>query len=352
MGAETVSVSAGGSAYVSWKRVEVRAAMNEAARSFSLECVHEGGPGVTRWTFGAGKKVAIALSGSPVLEGYVDRYNPRLGARERSALIEGRSKSADFVDSSAEHPTGEWRNRTVIDIADELDKFGIGVRSDEKLERIPVARLVPGETAFAAVERLCRSQGLTLCGQADGGILITRGGRQRHAGALIEGRNILQADADHNWSNRYSRYVVRGQRPDGHGPSALEIERAANDPSVDRHRPLIIVMEEDIDDSRADRRAKNRRDRQSGASLRCNVTVQGFRDEGGTVWEPGRLVYVESPSLAVHQDMLLESVTWTQSERDGSLSALTLVDPKAYGAKASKGGKSGAGWQSGAGAEQ
>lgn len=346
MGEERITVTVGGKTYASFLRVEVSAAFNEAARSFQIECAHEGGPGVTAWTFGAGASVSIASNGSPMLKGYVDSYKPRVSARERTAIVSGRSKAADFVDSSAEHKTGEMRDKTVKDLAKELDKFGVGIKAEGALKAIKVMRITPGETAFRAVERYCRSQGLTLCGQADGSILIGKAGSKRHAGGLIEGVNLLEAEADHDWSGRHSDYKVKGQRPDGHGAPNLEIERMVRDSAVKRYRPVIVVVEEDTDDERAGERAKNRKERAAGASLRVTVTVQGFRDQGGTLWEPGHLVYVESPSLSIQQDMLIERAVWRQDE-GGSLCTLSVVDPRAYGGKAGKGNKSGGAWDTG-----
>lgn len=351
MGPEIVSVSAGGAPYVSWKRFQATAALNDAARTFELECVHEMGATATTWIFGAGTAVKIALNGTLFVAGYVDRYQPRFTEEERTATISGRSKAADFVDSSAEHETGELKQKTVLDLAKSLDKYGVGVKADATLAKIPVLRITKGETAFRAVERYCRSQGLTLCGQADGSILITKGGTKRHAGGLIEGHNIRAADADHNWSGRHSEYRVIGQRPDGHGAPNLEIERIARDAAVGRHRPVIVVVEEDIDDGRAATRAQNRRDRAAGASLKAQITVQGFRDDAGTLWEPGHLIYTEAPSLAIQQDMLIERVVLEQVDAEGdaggSTATLSLVDPRAYGGKAGKGGKSGGAWELG-----
>lgn len=351
MGPEIVSVSAGGAPYVSWRHFRGTAGLNDAARTFELECVHELGASATSWLFGAGTAVSLTLNGNLFVAGYVDRYRPRITAEERVAIVSGRSKAGDFVDSSAEHDTGELRQKTVLDLAKALDKYGVGVKTDATLTKIPVLRITKGETAFRAVERYCRSQGLTLCGQADGSILITQGGTKRHAGGLIEGHNILTAEADHNWSGRHSEYRVVGQRPEGHGASNLEIERIARDAAVGRHRPVIVVVEEDIDHTRATTRAKNRRDRAAGASLQAKVTVQGFRDDAGTLWEPGYLVYTEAPSLAIQQDMLIESVELEQSggegDGGGSIATLSLVDPRAYGGKPGKGNKSGKAWKVG-----
>lgn len=345
MGVEIIRVVVGGVAYTSWEAVAVTASVKEAARSFSLKVALEGGGSATAWTFKAGAAVSIYANADLLLTGYVDRYQPRVDANRREATITGRSKAADAIDSSAEHATGRIKNKTLLDIAKELDKFGIGFTSKLSLKPIPVFQITPGETVFDALERHARSQGVALMGKPDGGIEIVKGGTQRHAGPLIEGFNFKEAGADHNWSNRHSKYTVKGQRPTGTGAENLEIEAAIKDAGVDRYRPVVIVEETDTDKGRAKDRAKNRRDRAAGNALKANVTVQGFRDDAGEVWTPNRLVWVESDTLQIMQDMLVEGVTFELDDKGGSLTRLALVDPRAYGGKTKGTNKSGKAWK-------
>jgi prophage tail gpP-like protein len=137
---------------------------------------------------------------------------------------------------------------------------------------------------------------------------------------------------------------VRGQRPFGHGEENLEIEETETDGAVKRHRPIIIIQDEDTDKKRAKKRAKNRKDRAAGNALKATIITQGFHDEGGQLWEPGNLVWTESAFLDIAQDMLIESVDYEQSE-SGSFATLNLTDPRSYGGEGGKGNKSGPDWE-------
>jgi len=330
---EIVTVVVGGSRYSSWKSVSIGAAVKDAARSFRLEAACETGAAATAWTFRAGAEVDIYFNADLVLRGYVDRYQPRISERDASVTISGRSKSADMIDSSAEHKTGRFEKKNVKQIAEELDKFGVGVEVGDgvDLKTVPFAQLNPGETVFRTVERLTRSQGLAVMGRADGKIEITTGGKKRHAGGIVEGENLKQGEADHNWSNRHSKYVVKGQRASGSTAENLEIEAEVKDESLPRYRPTVIVIAEDTDKDRAKKFAEHTRNRAAGNALKATVTLQGFRDDGGTVWEPNRLIWTDSSFLQIQQDMLIETVTFRQDER-GSMTVISLVDPKAYDA--------------------
>jgi prophage tail gpP-like protein len=344
MGQEIISVVVDGERFTAWKRFELSASMKEAARSFSLEVAAEAGALATAWKFKAGTSVEIYANDDLLCRGFVDRYQPKIGPTSADVSITGRSKSADLIDSSAIHDTGHFKDMTPDQIANELAAdHGVEIVVDEELEPIS-HQLTPGKSVFREIEVLAREQGYTLMGEADGNIRITKAGSKRHAGGIIEGHNLKDGSADHDWSNRHAKYVVKGQLPDGHGPDSLELEAIARDAGVDRsNRVIIIVQEENTDKNRIKKRAKNRRDRSAGNGLKANVTMQGFRDDKGLIWSPGYLVWVESPFLNIAQDMLIESVSYHQ-EGGGTNSTLQLVDPRAYGGKKGKGNKSGEAW--------
>lgn len=345
MGVEVVTVVVGGLRYSAFKLASVRAAFNEAARSFRLEIAAELGASVTNAVFHVGAKVQIFANADLLLTGFVDQKQPRFEARNAMIAVSGRSNSGDLVDSSAEHETGHFEDKDPVEIGNAVSE-GVGAtyETDQQLKKIEQYQVTQGESTFRLVEKLARQQGFTITGTPAGNAKITKAGSQRHAGGLIEGVNILTGTADHNGSNRHSKYTVRGQRPFDHGADALEIQAIARDKGVDRHRPIIIVQDEDTTKDRAKTRAKNRRDRAAGDALKATIDTQGFRDDAGTVWTPGHLVWTESPFLDIAQDMLIEHVTYQQSEQ-GSIATLGLTDPRSYGGKGGKGNKSGDEWE-------
>jgi prophage tail gpP-like protein len=344
MGVEVVTVNVGGMTYTAFELSSVRAAFNEAARSFRLEIAAELGASATNAIFRVGAKVTISANGDLLLTGFVDQKQPRIEALKAMITVSGRSNSGDLVDSSAKHETGQFENKDPLEIGNDVAK-GIGAKftTDQQLEKLEQYQINPGESCFRLVEKMARQQGMTICGEADGNAKITKAGSKRHAGMLKEGHNILTGTADHNGSNRHSEYTVRGQRPFGHGTDALEIQAIARDKGVDRHRPIIIVQDEDTTKKLTKKRAKNRKDRAAGHALKATIDTQGFRDDGGKLWEPGYLVWVESPFLDIAQDMLIESVTYQQSEQ-GSIATIGLTDPRSYGGSGGKGNKSGSEW--------
>jgi len=228
----------------------------------------------------------------------------------------------------------------------------VTIATDQTLPKIDY-HLTPGEGAFRAIEKIARSQGVWPCGMPDGSIKVTVAGAGRN-GPLIEGKNCITLEADHNWSGRHSKVIVRGQRPWGHGADALEIEGEARDAAVTRDRPVIIIQDDDTTKDIAGKRARHRRDSEAGNSLKAKIKVQGFRDDGGKLWTPGHLSFLQSPFLDITQDMAIDNVTFSQDRRSGSETDIALCDPRALGGKtkARKGGKVGKAWQTDAGSDE
>lgn len=346
MGPELVTLLAGGKRWTAFESIEVEAALDHAARSFEMTVAAELGATATAWALKPGTAIDIQFNGDLAFRGFSDRYRPQLSEREGRIEISGRAKAQDFIDGAAIDPqgTGRFENQTLLEIAQALDQFGAGITSDQELEPIEEYQITPGESAFGAIEKLARKQGLTLAGQPDGSIKITKAGTTHHTGGLFEGVNFLGASADLDWSHRHSKIIVRGQAPDGDDETALQVEATAEDTAVKRNRPLILIEDGDIDQAAAQKRADTRRDREAGESLKASGTVQGFRDDAGKLWTPGNLVWVQSAFLSVTQNMLIKHVRFAQSRGGGSVTTLTLIDPRAFGGKSGKGSDAGEAW--------
>lgn len=336
--ASGILVTVGGKTFTGFETARLSATLEHAARSFDLQIAAENGGAATIQMFKAGAKVSITVAGEPFLTGFVDRYRPRIGKAEFSVSISGRSKGADAIDCSVIHATGNFQNRTPLQIAQELDKFGVGFTASGDLKPVLNFQVSPGETVFQALSRLARDQNLTLRSKGDGGIEFYNAKKspKRQAGPLIEGRNILSGEADHDWSKRYSKYHVRGQKAVGTDEKATQLESVAEDTGVDRYRPTVILAEGDTDEGRICDRAQHHRNRKAGRGLSADITVVGFRDSGGKLWEPGNLVYVESDALSLGQDMMIEGVDFSEDSSGGLVAKLKLCDPKAHAGKKRK----------------
>jgi prophage tail gpP-like protein len=339
---EIVTLTVEGLQWHRWKRAAVSYSAKDAVRAFAFTLT-DSRPFFGQWSFFPGTQCKVLANGELVVDGFINTMSPSFDANNHTVEISGKSKSQDSVASSAVHDGSEFKNKTVLEIAKELDKQGVGFKSDTQLKKHKVFRLNPGESVFDAVERLSRKENLLLIGQADGSILITKGSDKRVHPPLVEGVNILGGSATFSDDDKHSEYKVKGQRAFGTKAGSLRIEATAKDKTVNRNRPKIILPETDITKKDAKDRAKKHRDRQQGESVKASIKVLGWRDAVGRLWEANTLIFVQCPTLKLSMDLLIDSVSLTQ-DQGGTFAVLSLVHPKALGSDAKTGSKTDKAW--------
>lgn len=361
---EIVTVVVGGQSYTAFETIKVRAGVKKAARSFALKIAAEAGPDATASIFQPYVPVQIFAmvddgsaggqggqgGGDLIFTGYVDKYKAKLSKHEAYIEIEGRSKGQDIVDSSADHQKSDYVQKTPLDIAQDQDVYGVGFSAGPGLNLTPVDqwRPNPGQPLFHALDQLCHDAECTMAGQPDGSIQMTQAGAAppRQPTPLIEGVNILIIEGDLDVSDIHSDVTAHGQAAYGTGAQNTQISATASNSTVKRKRKLHIHHHHHTDQNRISLKAKNHRDKEAGNGIKASVTVQGWHDDSGMLWTPGNVVWLQSPFAAIVQDMLIESVDYTQDSKEpGSLCKMELVDPRAHGGQGGGVNKSGPSWQ-------
>lgn len=335
---EIVTLTVGGQRLGGFQEVNITRSMEQAAIAFALRATNPSWH-PDAWALRLGAEVELHTSGTLLCRGFIDTYEADHGeGAQHEVRISGRSKAADAIDCPpAKHKTGRVEGKDLLGVAQEFDEFGIGYKADVPLKTIPKVQRHPLDTVHATIEREAREQGLMLVGQPDGSVLITRAGSKRHAGALVEGRPpIKKFSVRFSAEGKFSEITAKAQRALGTSASDLREEVKEYDPEVGRYRPMIVFLEGDGTEQDLKTRAQWERLRRQGAGTSIPITVTSWRDDGGELWEPGRLVALQLPSERVDQDMTLSSVTFTQNHQ-GTIAALTFVDPRAHGGKNPKG---------------
>lgn len=337
-----LTFSVGGMNY-NFERGSCSYAANQAARAFAFTVTDatDGGLGQT-WNFMPGTPITVTANGQLIVTGFINKMTPSFDKQNHTIEVSGTSKGSDSVKSAAEHDKGEWRNKTPLQIAQELDKQGVGFSSDVDQKQIEYFRLNPNETVFEAIERATRRYPMLLQGQPDGSIKMTKGGQGGQNAPLIEGVNIIGGNATFDDSDQHSEYKVKGQRVFGTDKKSLQIVAIEKDSTVKRHLPKHIHQETDIDQDTAQNRAKHHKNRQQGESVTASIKTQSWFDGGGQLWIANGLVYVESKILKLSQQMLIKSVSLTQ-DNSGSFAQLSLVLPQAFDGSGSGMGEGGNG---------
>ncbi len=336
---EFVVLTIDGKPYEGWKSMSVKYNAKSPERSFQVQA----SDGIVQSILSSpspirpGCEAELSSNGDVLVKGYIEDVERSFDANSHNLSISGKSKGKDATDNSAVHGTGEFKDKDLLQISQELDKFGIGFKSDEDLRKI-TARIHNGGTLFEELDRIATQQGMFLYAEADGSISITRHGKKKHEGGIIEGINLKAGSSKFTEEGRHSDYIVKGQMPSGTKAENTQVKGEAKDEGVKRYRPKIWIAETAVDKQRAQERAEHMRATSAGESVTASTTLQGFRDQGGKVWEAGWLAYTGSPTLLIDQDMAISSVELSQDEKSqGSLAKLELVDPLALRADKAKG---------------
>ncbi|GJD65179.1 phage baseplate assembly protein [Methylobacterium frigidaeris] len=340
---EIVSLTVDGTRLRGWQEVSVDRSAESAEISFSLTATNPSWSAEAK-TLRRGKAVEIRTApggrggGDLLVKGYVTGYGAKYAPDTKTITIEGKSKAVDAIDCHpVKHKTGRFENKTLLDIAKDLDEVNVGFTTDQQLDKLAKVQRQPLDTIYQTVEREARRLGLMLQGEPDGSINITRAGVRRHAGALVLGQSPVQEmDIRLKCDAKFSKIVGRGQRATGTGTDALRLEESEDDPSVGRYRPLLVIPEGDWTKKELKKRLQWERLRRAGNGTTISVKLSTWRDEGGQLWTPGLLMAVVNDPEDVDGDFSVSSVNFRQGD-EGTVAYVTFVDPKAQGGKAAKG---------------
>lgn len=323
--------------YGGWKTVRVTRSIEQLAGTYEL--------GVTdRWPghpesapLLPGQLCRLFLDEQPVITGFVDVASPDFDPERAELRIAGRDKTGDLVDCSAIYKSGQWHNVKLDRIAADLVRdYGIKVvvAAGADLGK-PFASFAiqEGETVFETLDRAARMKAVLVTSNADGDLVFTHSGQRQVKAPLVEGKNIKAARAELSWRERHSSYIVKGHgRLGGDGDLAHSSATGkATDDAIKRHRPLIVLAESQSGNATLKQRAEWERNVRRGRGARGTITVQGWCDPEGRLWEPNTLVHVTSPKLWLKDaEMLIVGCVYSMDDRQGTLTELAIARPDAF----------------------
>ena len=345
---EHVSITIGGAPFTLWDEVVVHASVKETCRSASVTFQDSVATPVWPSLFIGQPAFVVSIADGPIFTGFVERAAPKLTPKTFMVTLSGRTKAADALDCTVDHTKPDYVNSHVLAVAQSQDRFGIGFAADFTPDGFDRWRPNPGDPLFHSLVPLVEEEGATLHGLGDGSIRITRAGESAtpQSGALVYGVNIWDLDGEFDTSAQHSLIKCHGQSYKGNGVQNIAIVAEANNALVTRFRPFEEHHDRHTDRDRLKRRAKRRKDKEQGEGVRCSGRLRGWRDPGGGLLTPGKLMFITAPPLALSQYMLIESLTYRQNGKTsgGTIAGLHFVDPRAHGGKAPKVSKSGKAW--------
>lgn len=326
------SVRAEGKSLTNWKSVRLTRALGQLADTFEMEAVPLPGEPPCR----PGERVELIYDGKTLCTGWMEERHVERDADSHTLSLAGRALTADLVDCSVLRQALQWHKQTLLQVArDVCGPFNIAVELTPDAAMDPTigapihrAALQDGESAFELLERLARQVGALLSTGPQGQLRIGSPLVLPLATRLEAGKNLIFSGRSESHKERFSRYLVRGQASSTDtlpGDKAVGIEKAENDETIQRYRPLVVMAETPGDDLAA--RARWERRVRWAQSLSFQVRTVGWSHASG-VWTPGDLVRLTDSDLGVDDELLITAVTLELSEQ-GEIADLTLQHEEA-----------------------
>jgi prophage tail gpP-like protein len=332
---EKVILRVAGVDWAGWTSAEVTWQIDAISSEFALGLTDRWIHGEKARPLAAGMPCELLTGENRLVNGYLDKVDFSIGPAAHSVSASGRDKSADLVDCSAIHKPGFWQDINLLELGKALaEPFGVEISTEVDLgESFSRFKLEEGETAFEAFDRALRQREILALSDGRGGIKLAKLAQKVSSTALVQGENIKDSSASYDMADRFSDYIVKGQRPgsdEDYGVSCAAVRGEARDESVVRYRPLLVRAEEQVGDGDAIKRAKWEASTRAARSVTVAVTLEGWRQYDGSLWEVNTIVYCDIPYLRIDQELLISKVTFSLSRDSGTITKLELKDPKAF----------------------
>ncbi|SHN86756.1 phage baseplate assembly protein [Bradyrhizobium erythrophlei] len=336
---EIAILKVAGKQYTGWTSVMLRRMYGGACSDFEFTATEQmdtGSKDFSNWKINPGDSCTITLAGILAFTGFVFVRQGSFNAGQHGLLIQGRSVTADAVDSSAPVNGGQYKGYTFQALASALCKQAgvnlvINGTSSDLSRPFPQFSVSWGETVFQAVERLARSRGLHITDDAKGNFVAEIfDPKSAGQGQLIEGGNLLEARATIDGSKSYHINNIASQRPGNdqtNGEACRDNSATLTNPAVRSTRRLMILMEEPGAAVDCVTRANHETAYNATDLVDAHCVVQGWQSAPGTLWDVGKNYSVKSPMLNLDRSLSSRQVVYRQSA-EGSRTEIDLCTPE------------------------
>lgn len=336
----TVTLRTDGRLFTGWTSVSVTRSIESVAGYFELGVNVP--PGTDLSGLAPGKAFTLEIGGQIVCTGYIDSRRRQMTADSMKITVAGRDKTADLIDCAAVYSGGQWKNRTLEQIARDLcAPYGVTVRwelSDKESSAVfPGFTLDHSETVYEALVRASRARGVLMTSNAAGELVFSRAASTA-TDELVLGENLLTLDFEEDFRDRFSEYTVKGyartngaEGDDIDAKSIVSRKGTATDSDVTRYRPMIIIADSKITAKDAQARALREQRRRLAKSITFEAEIDGWTRKDGQLWMPNLLVTIDASKYAIKTtELLVSKVTLILNDQDGMKTRVSLAPREGF----------------------
>lgn len=332
---DIVSIEVAGQRISGWTGTTIEQAIDNCADGFSISMPFDPDREDLRERFRPFKyqPCKIYIDDQLIITGSIDKIEPTDSVDGQTVTIQGRNKTGVIVDCYIDDRF-QFNELRLADVLIQLTKkYGIEVHYINNTNPIQECAAEPGQKIFAFAAKLAEGFGLLLSSDELGRLIISYPPKAgTPVASIVAGQSpYIGGSGSYDGSARFSRYKVVGS--DYGNPGVVGI---ANDPLTDSlGKPIYRRSVETLGSSSTDdvqTAANHKRALALAGAARVSVTVSGWRDSNGALWQKGATITLLAPSLMVYTEtvFVVAGVTLRIDETQGKVTDLRLVLPQTF----------------------
>ena len=329
-----VEIRFNGQRYAYWQNVHISASVDDLAATVGL-AVTRPGTG-QRLGVDANTVIEALVENTVVATIRPDVIRRHVDANSHSITIEARSLGRELVDCQYSKTLSGLKLGEIVKQL--CSTFNVPVKVAAETVVVPDFAMQCESPANALINAV-RAANLLLYPTPDGGLMLTSPTDAAPVATLVYGEHIESYEVVDEYKLRFSDYLVKGY--DYATDKALN--GAVKDGGIGYFRPLHILADKTGQGlGGCDRRATLERNRRLARAHRIDLDVFGWSHKGG-VWDIKTQVRVKLPQEDIDGVYLIGDRAFTEDDRRGGMTRLTVMKREAFMGEEKSGGKRGAG---------
>ncbi len=345
---DVVSIKVGGQSISGWTGVTIEQAIDNCADAFAISAPFDPDRKDLRERFKpfGYQPCEVYIDDQLIITGRIEKVELADSADGQTLIVEGRNKTGAIVDCYIDggFQFNGFALSTVIkqlvgpEIKESgrirLGKYGIKVWALNDTNPIPECVAEPGQKIFEFASELAENYGLFLYSNEKGWLIISYPPKaETPVASIVAGKSpYIGGSASYDGTTRFSMYKVISSNYFSEG-----VARNAEDLDVPIYRRSVQLLKSSSL-TELKNTARYKRSRALARSASIDITVSGWRDANGALWEKGKTITLVAPALMVYQeyDFILAGITLKIDETQGRVADLRLVMPQTYDKKTPK----------------
>lgn len=276
------------------------------------------------------QNATLHIGGEPYITAQIVKPRLQFGNGETVATIECRTVPGDMIECMSSRESLEYNDQTLLEIGNDIARrYNLKAFSAEgDSGKILAAVKEVTETDFAFLSRLAAQKGFLVTSARDGNLMFTRAAVDARPVATLragqfpfEGGSVV-----YDGSKRFSTWFGYAEVADQQPATAY-----LRDSSIPARRPFAFTADESEADN-IEAAVRWRMAKSTADATSVTLTLAGWRNPDGQLWEENMKVLVYAPQLMLFQEteMITQVVNLSKAEAGGDITSMTLVLPGAY----------------------